>query len=515
MFRNTGRRLLTWMGLLTAGTVAVVAPGSAVGAEPSNGLSVEFGSMLVTPKSPGERSSVRLVNPSASDVLLDDVTVSIDAAGVADFLTVTAEQGFNPCKTSGTVTTCDVGTQTVRGRNAGHYLVGVTVKPLPKPKVGQKGKLRVTVSAKGHAPLSKEGTVEIAEGVNLSASAQPEQRVEPGASADLATMVRNSGETAVTGTVMEAHYSPTLEPTTRFRNCSYGTFVVTCFFSQTLVPGRGYRVASLPYRVRKDTPAPMTVGSTVHWLTADEAKLRREGSSLGNLVPGDGPTLDLVEQPAQVRVAAGQKDVVPQDNLVFPSVSVIGENVGDLEAVGTTVRGAVGTTVKLGVGLHNRGPARAGFREGPAAAVLITVPTGTAVVSVPRDCVPAPNGKPTWEEDKRYGAPQYFCYVESLFIEVDETPTFVFDLRIDNPGPSNGDVRIVYPNTDPVPANNTAAILVNPAGGAESGGQAGGVGALPLTGRAAGPMAGAAAMLVALGGVGFVVARRKRVRFQA
>jgi LPXTG-motif cell wall-anchored protein len=156
------------------------------------------------------------------------------------------------------------------------------------------------------------------------------------------------------------------------------------------------------------------------------------------------------------------------------------------------------------------------------------VPPGTTAVSVPRRChVFDGENLPGSSEP---GKPRYVCVVDNV-VPVGATQSWEFELRLDREGESKGSVRANEPMTwtngnepDLKPANDQADVVVNavksgagnpPAGGAGGGGAGGAAAGLPVTGSNAVLLAGGGALLVALGGVGYLVARRRRTRFVA
>jgi LPXTG-motif cell wall-anchored protein len=99
---------------------------------------------------------------------------------------------------------------------------------------------------------------------------------------------------------------------------------------------------------------------------------------------------------------------------------------------------------------------------------------------------------------------------------VDERDTVDFGLRIDEVVPdATGTISldvVTRWGNDPKKGNNTAKLIVNPAGGTDATPPADDGGSLPITGAPTAPLVGVGAALL-VGGAGLLVVRRRRTRF--
>ncbi len=207
-----------------------------------------------------------------------------------------------------------------------------------------------------------------------------------------------------------------------------------------------------------------------------------------------------------------QADADPGNNWQPLAVKVTGKNGVDLEAIGATARGGVGTVVDVNVGVRNNGPATLDrtANGGAAAVVIITIPGGTTVVAAPYGCRIADDDSLRTGN----GGLQYACFTDPELTSGGRL-TWKFRLKITNFWPdASGFVEVNPPCNcdrfadDTDKSNNVAPILMNPSGGGEGGG-------LPITGPQTTTIGAAGAALVAAGLLGFLLARRRRTRFEA
>ncbi len=512
--RSRGRSMLAKFGLCATGALlgAVTLPAvAAVAAAPDLELSVS--NTVVTPDSPGKFQSVALANNGQDDVLLEHVTVTVDAAGLAGVATITpADWWAARCTTADTVLTCEVADYNVGAISAPETVVGFDVKPVAGVKLGAVGTLRATLAADGLAPMSKTAKFTIAEGVDLTAGPDLTVSAAPGGKVTLPYSVRNSGRTVAHGAVLSFSKPEAAEFGAKYRNCQYTDWWVICTFDSDLAAGKDYALADpQALTVRADTPAPRTFGGFYQWATQADAEVEwLDEFSKWHPVRGNGGELRLVEQAPKLHTNA-QTDTNDLDNAAMYTLGVTGVNVGDDAAVGATVKGAVGSTVPVTIGLKNLGPARIGLFDGVADAVTVTVPKGTTAVTVPDECLPKANGEP-YGDPGEPGAAVYQCFTDKTnVIEVGQTYTWELGLRIDVAGETVGTVSVdrrEHANRD----NDTAKLVVNPANGMGGGT---GDGGLPVTGSNAAVLGSAGAAMVLLGAFGYVVARRRRTRFVA
>jgi LPXTG-motif cell wall-anchored protein len=211
---------------------------------------------------------------------------------------------------------------------------------------------------------------------------------------------------------------------------------------------------------------------------------------------------------------AGRHDVDYDDNAAQLNWNIT--NSHDLAAIGDTTSGRVGDVVSVTVGAHNNGRASIdGFGQihGGTHAwyYLIAIPPGTETVHrLPATCVGVitmPSGFVV-ATDPRPGLTRYRCGTGPS-LDAGASSTVKVDLKITSTGPHPaGSVSFDDPTLngsdlrfqiDDDADNNNAALVVTPTGAG-----------LPITGDQIAPMAIGGAALVIIGGVLYLVTRRRR-----
>jgi LPXTG-motif cell wall-anchored protein len=479
-------------------------------AAPVDQIQLEASDVLVPTGSTSTGVSVRLTNSGDADVALTNVTVVIDASGLAGVATVAAaypDSGGN-CDTAGTKTTCTYATLNVSIISA--YPAFLDLEAATGAAAGSSGTYSVTAEADGFSRTAT-GKVTVAEGVNLVAGPEISLAGGAGSTLSLSPTVRNAGSRVVHGVVMSsssgsrsASYRP------QYSNCVYTDVEFYCVFDEDLAVGKQYAPASpVSVLLGKDAPAPSTFDTYADWQTPDDeadymAAIRNRGGK-----PGNGPTLSLVEKPSAALRTIPQTDVSALDNFSHVVVDVTGKNLPDLAALDTTVRGKAGATVTAEIQIRNLGPAIIdAWDQFPSAYVVI--PAGTTVVKADHNCVAV---------DGKIG--EYRCLSGGL--SVGQSATWTLQLKIGATGTGAITARTETAEDgvfgpDGNAANNTAKLLINPpagAGGSNGGDSAGAGGGLPITGTNVTLAAGAGIALLLAGATTFVVSRRRRTRYVA
>jgi hypothetical protein len=391
-----------------------------------------------------------------------------------------------------------------------------------KDALGEKGKIKVTLTADGIAPISTGADVEVAEAVDLVAGKSTALTTKPGDGFDAALQVRNNAGTAAHGTALIFDTDRAFQSTKKFSNCFYDHDTLNaCVFDQDLAAGRSYNL-SVPYVTGRDTQAPGDASGEFEWLTSDDYNdllntLSKAGFG-GPGAPGTGDKLELTAVPALKALAkTKQTDPNPDDNWQDVDLTVKGDNGVDLAAKGATFKGSEGQTVAVTVGVANVGPATLdwGHSGEPAAAVVVTPPTGTTVAKLPEGCR-VNDLNPTSK------VKQYLCLSSPIF-PVGTSVTWTFGFKVNKASDNaRGSVEVnpacaceIF-SKDINKSNDTAAIVLNPVGGGgAAGGQNSSGGGLAITGPQTAVYGGAGAVLVAAGVAGFLLARRRRTRFEA
>lgn len=472
----------------------------------------------------GAQTSLESVLYADKPVTVLSASISYELDGDLEGVSLVAE---NPeyCESfSATQLECGRPFETELGPDGLSGDFGAFVKASGAAKAGAEGSVKATFSADGVAPVSTQVAVKVADAVDLAAGESYELSAKPGAAFELPLEVTNTTGDAVHGAGFRAHADYAYEAAERFSNCTYGEDdrLAGCLFEEDLEPGTTYRVA-VPFTLRADTTAPGSEGGEFEWMTADDYA-RKAPKSSGAAAASAGK---LRLEPVASAKRAPQTDVDPEDNWQTVIVKVTGKQGTDVAAVGARVSGEAGDVVTAKVGLRNNGPATidSSRSDEPASVALITIPAGTTVAEAPDKCYVAEYDKT--EPD----AVQYYCATDLLF-RAGRTVTWTFRLRIDKVRADATGTVEANPACqcsrfakDLKRSNDKAKLIVNPtaeepvAGGEQPGagepGTGGEGGGLPITGPQGAAVAVTGALLVAAGVAGFVVARKRRTRFEA
>ncbi|RKN46468.1 LPXTG cell wall anchor domain-containing protein [Micromonospora endolithica] len=525
MLTHSTRRWLAGLGV--AGALVAASAGPAVAQESDVDLAVYFPDVTIAADSAGKVEYPTVY--SSAPVVLHDLTVRYDYTALAGKVTVTDEDNSECTTPEANVLVCtlpyEVGIEDEWGTTG---LFEALVAPTEDAADGVEGALKVSVSAKGFDSVSYESRVRVGEGVDLAAGPETTRSAAPGAKFTAPLAVRNVGETTAKGAAVVFYNDHGIRADKKYSNCTYvDDELRTCRFDEALAPGAG-GAATLAYALGKDTFAPGSEWGEIIWMTPAEfedfeAYLNSNDITIGT--PGTGGDLDLAVSAASARVSArgSQADTQPDNNATHLEVKVTGKNSTDLEAIGAKLAGGKGAEVPATIGFRNNGPATLDYgRSGSSVTHMeVEVPKGTYAAKVSDWCFPVKGEE--WGEPGEPGARKYSCYTSS-FVKAGEQETFDFVFRIDEViANAAGTVKINVPcecdggfYQDLKPANDTAKILVNATG--NGGGEGGGDGddpTLPITGANTALFAGLGAVLLAAGAAGFVVARRRRMRFVA
>ncbi|MEU4333191.1 LPXTG cell wall anchor domain-containing protein [Micromonospora lupini] len=515
MLNHSTRRWLAGLGV--AGAVIAASASPALAEEPSNEVFLYANNALLA--AGGEAKSVTLL--AFAEALPEDFTVTIGRGAVTDFASVTVADGAD-CKESGLVIACKF-----KGAETIDYVLDLTVKAKDSAKVGQKGDLNLTLSAKGMTSVTVMSTVEIGEGVDLKADDTLKVSGAPGATVKAPLRVANIGDKAARNTVLLLSTMSSISPAQRYSNCSYlsefGANFAKCEFKQDIEPGAVLQLdASSALKIASDTWAPSTqYGSGLWFADGDWAEFLADSPfESDDWEKGTGAELTLVPAPTALARQLKQTDEDSSNNHTEIVATVTGNQRADVAANGTQVAGGVGKTVTAKVGFVNNGPAKINsYSPGElTTAAEITIPAGATVVTAPTECSPFEDG----EEIGGFGEPgarAYFCeWYDDL--HKGDAAVFEFGLRIDKLTGAPGSVHLLHFNLDGEgstiadlnPKNDTAAFTIKGAAGGQGGGDGG---ALPITGQSTGLIAGIGALLLAAGVGGYLVAKRRRTRFVA
>ncbi|SBT50228.1 LPXTG cell wall anchor domain-containing protein [Micromonospora auratinigra] len=516
------RRWLAGLGVAGAFVAASAAPAAA---ESTAKLYVLLPDTTVAVGSAGVVKGPLLLAEEATT--LRDVSIRYDYRALSGKVTVTGDDPGNDCSAPETgVLVCQEPFPVTVDEWFGGFPTRVKIAPTEAAKLDDSGNMKITVLTGDTVRATSTSRIRVGEGVDLAAGPSTDVTVDITknfGNFSAPVTVSNVGGTTVKSVVALFAQDWAITPADRWSNCYYEEdILLACQFDEEIAPGET-RSATFNYSLRPDTYAPGRVFGQTEFITPDDLDdalsifEKFDGKAAKR---GTGAKLALKKAPA---ARAAQTDVDPTNNFTQLNVNVRGKRGADLAAVGATLRGTKGSTVKADLGFRNNGPATLDFSHSDSEVTLVdvTVPTGTTAVTVPEECVPFKGDKTRYDETAGTpGAAAYRCF-PGPFAPAGELLTGRFTFRIDKAVPNaEGSVRINAKcecsagfKDDLKPANDLAKIVVNPAG---TGGQGGGDDpTLPLTGSATGLIAGLGALLLAAGAGGYVVARRRRTRFVA
>ncbi|SNT65007.1 hypothetical protein SAMN05421812_11982 [Asanoa hainanensis] len=475
---RTGLRKLAAVGGAVCAALLIAAPPAFAAPE---AVSINMRDVTVAVGHTGVVVGANLI--SAEPGVLDDVVVTYDFSALAGLVEVVA-----PACTLTTPTILACARDQVRLGSA--PLTGefdVVVRAVDGAGVGD-GPLQLGVQAAGLPLVSGSSWVRVGTGVDLVAGPSTEIGRRPGQSFTLPLTVEVAGATAVERPSVYFTQTHAFRATRKFTNCLYvEDRLRNCWFEGTFTPGATYS-AVWPFLLGADTAAPGTRRTEATWLTAAEAAdyesfLAGHGYSGGE--PGTEGELSLTGE-VGLRPMADQADTEPSNNRSTLTVTVTGYHDADLVAVGAAVRGAVGETRAVTVGVRNDGPAAAERPDGDVAVVDVTIPPGTTATAAAPECAPL------FDPDALgvAGAAAYRCR-PGPFVPAGFTVQFAFELRVDRSAPTEGSVRLVGAD-DSDTTNDRATITVNRAAAPAPG-------RLPITGAPAGSLAALGVLMIVAG----------------
>jgi len=535
--RRALSRLLAGSAAALLAAAAVASPAApAQAADPT--LGVHFPDLAVATDDAGGKINALMAWIDLPDAdagsQIGKFRISVDAAGVSDLATVATfddlEFAEQSCERAGTVITCTLGGPfpLTAGPNL-ILLLAVHVTAKPGAATGATGKLAFTVQADDGPAVSYKSTVEIGDGVDLAAVDTAALTVAPGAVGATDLRVANNGKRPVTGVVLALlGWAEGLVEGEGFSNCTYGLLTV-CTFDDVLAPGETYEL-STPMRLRM--PADAAAGSSAvalgGWYTPSDFReilsvLPGDPDEVPLGTPGKGGRVHLSKRAPAASAsssrsaAAAQVDTKPDNNVLISEVVVAGSRKPDLAAVGATVTGSAGDRVHTRIGFRNDGPGtlyHASF-DNTEPATHITVPARLRAVTVDSRCVPAADfdfdGDDFDGEAETVGAAEYLCLTLDDRTKAKSSVLFAFTFEVlDDASEAAGQVRIneeFFTGGEPLDrdaSNDSAKIVVSASGSG---------GGLPVTGANAGLAGAAGAALLLAGGLGLLLARRRRVRF--
>ncbi|MFI5469928.1 hypothetical protein ACIA6D_06825 [Streptomyces cacaoi] len=378
------------------------------------------------------------VEPSKGGEPARNVRVVVDASGLKG---VARLAHSDTCPVEGAVYTCDYGTLQ---NGDGESYTPLAILGVDGVEPGDSGTVTYTATA-DNAPTITGTTRMTVGGPTLTAPGQEKgvSGLAPGKSANVtARLANNTRFPTKAGVALQVNVSEGVTLTALHSNCFYAGRAPTsawCTFPTKAAAGAAYRTsAPLVYTV---TPPGRLTGEVTYTWSSPAAR------PADHTVRGTGSPLTLVRTAAQnFGDSHGRLGITT-------TVQV------DYRPVTATVRGRVGNTVKVRLGLEDLGPGRVQDDE-ELGRFEVVPPEGTTVTSIPY----------TFEEDggkwacKRSEKPggAFVCEIGyDQFYEVRHeggTTAIDFHIRIDRQVPgAQGSIRTYNP-FDRTPANDLAVI---------------------------------------------------------
>ncbi|WP_062649061.1 hypothetical protein [Streptomyces maremycinicus] len=367
-----------------------------------------------------------------------NVRVVVDASGLEGV----ARLGDNDmCAAEGAVYTCAYGSLQ---NGDGESYTPLTLLGVDGVEPGDSGTVTYTATA-DNAPTVTGTTRMTVGGPTLSAPGQEKgvSGLAPGKSANVTARLANNTRFPTEGGVaLRVDVSEGMTLTALHRNCFYTDPAPTsawCAFPTRAAAGAAYRTGA-PLVYTLTPPGTLTGEVTYTWSSS-------ASRPAGHTVRGTGPPLTLVRTAAQ---AFGESQ---------GRVGITTTVQADYRPVTATVRGRVGDTVKVRLGLEDLGPGRTQGDE-ETGRFEVVPPEGTTVTSIPYT-FEGDGGKWACDRPDRTGG-AFVCEIGyDRFYEVRHeggTTAIDFHIRIDRQVPgAEGTVRTYNP-FDRTPANDLAVI---------------------------------------------------------
>ncbi|MEV1066616.1 hypothetical protein [Streptomyces sp. NPDC050263] len=367
-----------------------------------------------------------------------NVRVVVDASG----LTGVARLGENrACTSEGPIYTCVYGDLQ---NGDGESYRPLTLLGVDGVRPGAAGTVTYTATADNAAPITGTTRMTVG-GPTLSAPGREKgvSGLAPGTPTNLTPRLANNTRFPATkGVALQVDVSDGVTLTARHSNCFYAGPAPTsawCTFPTKAAAGAAYRT-SAPLVYTLTPPGQLTAEVVYTWSSAPQ-------KPADHTVRGTGGPLTLVPTASQ---AFGDS---------HGRVGITTTVQTDYRPVAAAVRGRVGNTVKVRLGLADLGPGRIRGAEEMGRFEVIP-PEGTTVTSIPYE-FEEDGGKWACDRPKKPGG-AFVCEIGSdSFFDVRHeggTTAIDFHIRIDRQVPgAQGSIRTYNP-FDRTPANDVAVI---------------------------------------------------------
>lgn len=443
-----------------------------------------------------------------------NVKVTVDLSAIAGIATASFPDPSSSCSMSGSTATCVLPDSASTNSDGTLGLIPLKLVPDAGAVDGAHASITTTISGDGAPTQTYHVPVTVADGPDLVIANQISQKnVKPGDSSAMSFSLSNFGSETANGLLFAFDFTHGFVPDA-FDNCQYeedtfvGGTVVVCLFDSESLPVNASVNVDFTGKIAPDA-ATFEVGFAIAdtGAAADVTSFAGGKSFAGSRGlkhrAHSGKKLSLQSAATKSMTAA---DIDESDNGAITEWNVATNH--DVAALSAQLQGSVGDTVPASLGLKNNGPASVNVfnSEGTLATVVITVPEWAEVTKAPGDCEGLDSA--SQEGSSHVGKPGYKFYLctddSDAFLEVGATVTFPFKLKIKASHGTDGTVAIKSHTSvtegDSNAANNTAKITLD----------ASDQPSLPITGAKAGLIGGAGAVLLLLGVLLVVGARRRK-----
>lgn len=397
----------------TALAAAALGTGTAHAAD-QPGVGPGFINPVIAPGSVPTPFELPLQASASTPLTVSGVTVSYDVSGLAGVAALVPQGGT--CTTSGTVTTCHVGTISVNTFNDespvpyfGERFQPLTLTSVAGAAAGASGTFAVTVSATGAVSSSSTITVSLADGPNLVVKGGgvgfPKVAVTAGSAFSRSVVFTNDGDQAAQGVtveIMSDGYG--VEVPQLHSNCQYQAPAIAFCYIPDLVAPR----------------ATETLSPSIQFLTTTD--LMWQGVSI-TVIPGYAalPNFSVgTGKPFTLKDSTGKTQTpisghVTQQNIDGPSdtllldPTVTGSSADITPSIDLSLGPQIFVQWLVEAGVANNGPGYVQLSRSGNEMLTgdISVPSGVTFTTVPITWTPVVNGAPDGSKQGVAGYTEY------------------------------------------------------------------------------------------------------------
>ncbi|WP_192582970.1 COG1361 family protein [Streptomyces albicerus] len=421
------------LAAILAMTAVLTGPGQATAAE-SGPRDITQNVFYVPLHKQEPYTSDRLGLEFAYDGPARDAELAVDASGLEGVAVISS--GADGCRPRMPSFTCS---KPLHPDSEGWNLQELKLRPAAGVRAGDSGILRYTLKPEGLPAVRGSLTV---------IAGRPELRVNEGRTLKkmavgetfgVPVVIRNTGDVPARGVVLLIDGFRDLSATTRHSNCRYpgdadyarGAAVIKCLLPDAVIaPGETMRLTPV-LRMKPGKSALRENLSYGAWPFHSSGRHPGPPCCVDDpspgLTPGNAAPLSLTPDPAGGKGTTFTTDPEPA------GVDVPVRNTADIEAIGSSLLGDVGSSHRILVGYRNNGPAQTGEIR-----TVFVVPPGTEVTQAPYDPEAEEEMADQACETKDHGR-SYTCDQHG---EVGQEVTYEFTLRVTSKDTRSGCVAV-------------------------------------------------------------------------